>query len=346
MCQDILTADPLRFERPDLLWASPPCVTASIANQRTGETGLDRQLASAACGFIMAMLPPVVVLENVSGYRRYQSYAEIVTTLRGYGYHVRDWLLNAADYGIPQQRRRLIMIAARGFVPQRPSATHKRQADMFSPQWRGWYDAVVDLIPTFPQAQLANWQRRRLPAWLTETVLHMTGNTQLADPTGTGVLARAQLANTVRDYSGGGGLPTALLVRGDNAGQEWGKQYQEGCEPSCTVNGNVPRALLLDDQFSSAGGVHGNDRGVTSTDGGVPAFTITTRDSQRLKAVLLDHADVRSLTPRALARLQSVPDSYQLPEKRKIACSIIGRGVPCLLAQAIGKCVNALSRGA
>jgi DNA (cytosine-5)-methyltransferase 1 len=279
------------------------------------------------CGFIIAMLPPVVVLENVSGYRHYQAYAEIVATLQGHGYHVRDWLLNAADYGIPQQRRRLIMIAARGFVPQRPSATHKRQADMFSPQWRGWYDAVVDLIPMFPQAQLANWQRRRLPAWLTETVLqHMTGNTQLADPTGTGALARTQHANTVLSSSGGGGLPTALLV--------------EGCEPPCTVNGNVPRALLLDDQFSSAGGVHGNDRGVTFTDGDVPAFTITTRDSQRLKTVLLDHADVRSLTPRALARLQSVPDSYQLPEKRKIACSIIGRGVPCLLAQAIGKCVR------
>jgi site-specific DNA-cytosine methylase len=168
----------------------------------------------------------------------------------------------------------------------------------------------------------------------------MTGNTQLADPTGTGVLARAQPANTVLAYSGGGGLPAAVLVRGDNAGQEWGKQYQEGGEPSHTINGNIPRALLFDDQFSSAGGGHGNERGATSTESDVPAFTITTRDSQRLKAVLLDHADVRSLTPRALARLQSVPDSYQLPDNRRLACSIIGRGVPCLLAQAIGEVVK------
>jgi DNA (cytosine-5)-methyltransferase 1 len=203
------------------------------------------------------------------------------------------------------------MIAARAFVPQRPPATHKRQADMFSLQWRGWYDAVADLVPTFPQAQLAPWQRRRLPEWLTETVLHMTGNTQLADPTGTGVLARAQPANTVRDYSGGGGLPTALL---------------------------------FGDQYSGAGGVRGNERGATSTEGEAPAFTTTTRDSRRIKAMPLGYADVRSLTPRALARLQSVPDSYVLPDQRRLACSIIGRGVPCLLAQAIGEAVKGGSR--
>jgi DNA (cytosine-5)-methyltransferase 1 len=312
VCQDILTADPRRFERPDLLWASPPCVTASIANQRTGETHLDRQLAASVRGFIIAMLPPVVVLENVAGYRHYQAYAEIVATLqghgyhvRGHGYHVRDWLLNAADYGVPQQRRRLIMIAARAFVPQRPPATHKRHADMFSPQWRGWYDAVSDLAPTFPQAQLAPWQRRRLPEWLTESVLIRTQQT------------------------------------------EWSESVVPPNDPAMTVTehhlGRL-RAMLFDDQFSSAGGGTGNERGATSTEGDVPAFTITTRDSQRLKAVLLDHADVRSLTLRALARLQSVPDSYQLPDNRRLACSIIGRGVPCLLAQRIGEAVKGGAR--
>jgi DNA (cytosine-5)-methyltransferase 1 len=342
VCQDILTADPRQFERPDLLWASPPCVTASIANQRTGETELDRELARAIRRFIREMLPSVFVLENVSGYRSYLSLLGIWYELQELNYQVYGWLLNAADYGVPQQRRRLIMIAARAFVPQRPPATHKRQADMFSPQWRGWYDAVADLVPTFPQAQLALWQRRRLPEWLTEAVLHMTGNTQLADPAGTGVLARAQPANTVRDYSGGGGLPVALLVPVGNATSF---DVVAGDMPARTVAdtervGNIPRALLFDDQFSSAGGGQGNERGATSTEGDVPAFTITARDSQRLKAVLLDHADVRSLTPRALARLQSVPDTYQLPDNRRLACSIIGRGVPCLLAQAIGEAVK------
>jgi DNA (cytosine-5)-methyltransferase 1 len=301
VCQDILAANPCQFERPDLLWASPPCVTASIANQRTGETELDRELARAVVRFVEAMLPPVVVLENVAGYRQYDSYGYIVAALRLHHYHVCDWLLNAADYGAPQQRRRLIMIAQRHAIPQRPSATHKRHADMFSPQWRGWYDAVADLAPTLPQAQLANWQRRRLPAWVTETVLLSNQATERTD-----------------------GLMTAH-------------------EPALSIteqhNGRL-RALLLDDQFSSAGGLDGNGRGATTAPGEQPGFTVTTRDSRKIKAVLLDHADVRSLTPRALARLQSMPDSYVLPDARRLACSIIGRGVPCVLAQRIGEHVK------
>jgi DNA (cytosine-5)-methyltransferase 1 len=184
------------------------------------------------------------------------------------------------------------MIAQRHAIPRRPSATHKRHADMFSPQWRGWYDAVADLVPTLPQAQLANWQRRRLPAWVTETVLLSNQATERTN----GLMTAHEPALSITEQHNG--RLRALLVRGDNPGQEWGKQYQEEGEPSHTVNGNTPRAILL------------------------------------------DHADVRSLTPRALARLQSVPDSYVLPDARRLACSIIGRGVPCVLAQRIGEHVR------
>jgi site-specific DNA-cytosine methylase len=41
------------------------------------------------------------------------------------------------------------------------------------------------------------------------------------------------------------------------------------------------------------------------------------------------------MTPRALARFQSVPDSYQLPESRALASRVIGNGVPWLLAQRV-----------
>jgi site-specific DNA-cytosine methylase len=41
------------------------------------------------------------------------------------------------------------------------------------------------------------------------------------------------------------------------------------------------------------------------------------------------------MTPRALARFQSVPDSYQLPDSNALACRVIGNGVPVLVAQAV-----------
>jgi hypothetical protein len=54
----------------------------------------------------------------------------------GYWLHVD--VLNAADFGVPQTRRRLVVRAVRGgFVPHLPPKI----------AWRGWYDAIADLIP-------------------------------------------------------------------------------------------------------------------------------------------------------------------------------------------------------
>lgn len=45
---------------------------------------------------------------------------------------------------------------------------------------------------------------------------------------------------------------------------------------------------------------------------------------------------------RALARFQSVPDDYALPERRALACTVVGNGVHCLLAAAIGHSLRGL----
>ena len=50
---------------------------------------------------------------------------------------------------------------------------------------------------------------------------------------------------------------------------------------------------------------------------------------------LLPDAQVVSLNPRALARLQSVPDWYQLPDQIGVAVTLLGNGVPCLLASVL-----------
>jgi DNA (cytosine-5)-methyltransferase 1 len=47
----------------------------------------------------------------------------------------------------------------------------------------------------------------------------------------------------------------------------------------------------------------------------------------------LAHGYVVAMTPRTIARLQSFPDSYQLPEARTLASRVIGNAVPPLLVQ-------------
>jgi site-specific DNA-cytosine methylase len=49
----------------------------------------------------------------------------------------------------------------------------------------------------------------------------------------------------------------------------------------------------------------------------------------------LEQGRVVALTPRAIARLQTVPDDYELPAKKTLAGTILGNGVPCEMVRRI-----------
>ena len=67
-----------------------------------------------------------------------------------------------------------------------------------------------------------------------------------------------------------------------------------------------------------------------------PSFTLTCfgcRPSHIPKAFIIPttKGHVVSLTTRALARLQSLPDNYVLPDSKSLAITLIGNGVPSLM---------------
>lgn len=77
-----------------------------------------------------------------------------------------------------------------------------------------------------------------------------------------------------------------------------------------------------------------------------PSMTITVSLASRpshMSAFIMDSANPNStgrvvqMTLRALARFQSFPDWYQLPDSRALACRIIGNAVPALFAQRLGE---------
>jgi DNA (cytosine-5)-methyltransferase 1 len=68
-------------------------------------------------GAVRAIAPRAVFIENVAGLTegsRRLYYIELISQLQRYGYIVSSWVLDAADYGVPQHRRRLFVIAVRG----------------------------------------------------------------------------------------------------------------------------------------------------------------------------------------------------------------------------------------
>jgi DNA (cytosine-5)-methyltransferase 1 len=64
-----------------------------------------------------------------------------------------------------------------------------------------------------------------------------------------------------------------------------------------------------------------------------PSFTV--KSSRNNERAWLQSGRVVKMTPRALARFQSIPDSYVLPDKASLACTVIGNAVPSLLMREI-----------
>lgn len=150
-----------QFPEGDVVIGGPPCQGFSPLN-RNG-VGLERRALwreylraldeAGAAAFVMENVPELLASPE---YRSFHAAAEA----RGFAIH--GEVLNAADYGVPQRRRRAIVIGTRvGEVPW-PRQTH---SDPDAPRlgtdpWRTFGDAVVGLrlAPTGD-----NWHNPRNP---------------------------------------------------------------------------------------------------------------------------------------------------------------------------------------
>jgi DNA (cytosine-5)-methyltransferase 1 len=75
------------------------------------------RLISSIARFVANLQPRSVLLENVPGLRGQSRYLSLIATLRR-DYAVREYVVDAADFGVPQRRRRVIVLAVRdGAVP-------------------------------------------------------------------------------------------------------------------------------------------------------------------------------------------------------------------------------------
>jgi Site-specific DNA methylase len=145
-----------------LLHASPVCKQFSNANSNKGEAQLDIDCAKKVAEFIQVLQPPSFTLENVEAYRKSKSFHLILEALYSQGYWVQYQVLNSADFGVPQSRRRLILMAVKGgFIPPLPP----KQKHI------GWYEAIADLVHDLPDSKLADWQLKALPDEIRESLL-------------------------------------------------------------------------------------------------------------------------------------------------------------------------------
>lgn len=98
-----------------LLAGGVPCPPFSVAGKQLGSSD-ERDLFAWAVNLAGRIQPEAVLLENVRGLNdaRFGGYRQaVVDQLGAYGY-VADWkLLEAKDYGVPQLRPRMVLVALR-----------------------------------------------------------------------------------------------------------------------------------------------------------------------------------------------------------------------------------------
>lgn len=102
----------------DLLAGCPPCQGFSVLRTRNG-AAQRRDRRNALIGemlrFTRAFRPKAIMLENVPGLSAHRSFENLCRDLRRLGYQVRWDIKDAQHYGVPQRRKRLILVAGRGF---------------------------------------------------------------------------------------------------------------------------------------------------------------------------------------------------------------------------------------
>jgi DNA (cytosine-5)-methyltransferase 1 len=153
--------DVATFPTADALVGGPPCQGFSALNRDAvgfERRGLWRQYLRA----LKQIDPITFVMENVPELLRSAEYAEFKLRAERLGYLVEGRILNAADYGVPQRRRRAIAIGIRAGAVPWPEETHAEHpaAGAAHKPWVSFREAVTGL-PLRPDGK--SWHRRRNP---------------------------------------------------------------------------------------------------------------------------------------------------------------------------------------
>jgi DNA (cytosine-5)-methyltransferase 1 len=295
----------------DFLAGGPPCQGFS-KNVPRKQRYLDdprNQLIKAFLDYCQALRPRFILMENVAEMKNGfdQTYSEeIVTRLREEGYGVTHAVLNAADYGVPQRRRRAFFIASREGTHflRLPPPTHAKCGTNHGLSPLHEHVTVWDAIGDLPSRRHGEGEDEAC-SYAGEPFsdfqkLMRDGNQRVANhiarhlqPTQYERLASILPGQGMKD------LPQHLQTRGGYSGA-YGRLTKEMVAPTIT------RWV-----FHPGSGRWGHP------------------------------VDIRLLTIREVARLQSFPDDYEFVGSYVQRAGQLGNAVPPLLAQRIAEAILA-----
>jgi len=174
-CGDITQVDFDDIPDADIIIGGPPCQAFSLVGKRDSS---DRNSMMIWEFFraVQTKMPRVFVMENVPGLRsaidkRGRNVLELfLKKMMDLGYSVTSSIINAADYGVPQRRKRLVVVGTLGKVsftmPRKTHSNDQNEIKKFGlKKWVTAKEAIGDLPNPSDETQYLNYSKNPIPGY-------------------------------------------------------------------------------------------------------------------------------------------------------------------------------------
>lgn len=302
--EELMDVTGLRRGELTILAGGPPCQAYSVYNHQRGMHDSRATLFREYLRIVDGLQPEWIVMENVMGIYSIAGGAAvraIKDELNALGYNVQEKVLKAEEYGVPQERRRVVFIGNRVGEPVRhPEPTH---GDGLLP-YTSIHEAIGDLVSLKNGQDLGTVPYAAEPKGSFQQFVR--GNRTEVNNHSAPKLGKLNVERLAHIQPGGSwrDIPFDLLPAGmkrakrSDHTKRYGRMTWEGL--SCTV--------------------------LTKCDIHWGAYIHPEQD--------------RAISVREAARLQSFPDGFEFAGSRTDQYIQVGNAVPPLLGRAIGLTIS------
>lgn len=157
VCEDISKIPSDQIPDHDILIGGFPCQGFSVANSKRGENDERNKLYLELLRVLVDKQPKFFLAENVKGILSLMKgaiFEMIISDFENAGYRIKYKVLNAANYGVPQKRERVIILGVRNdieFDLEHPEPTHSENSSLFNDK-KSWV-SIGEALKNIPEPE-------------------------------------------------------------------------------------------------------------------------------------------------------------------------------------------------